>query len=143
MTKRVITYGTFDLLHHGHIHMLRRCRALGSHLTVALSTDEFNQLKGKQAFHRYPHRACLLEAIRYVDRLIPEASWEQKIADIKEHKINIFAIGDDWQGRFDYLSEYCQVVYLPRTPNISTSYIKRKLRRRAFQLVDNRQALSA
>lgn len=125
--KRVITYGTFDLLHHGHINLLRRCRALGDHLTVALSTDEFNALKDKTCFHPYEDRACVLEAIRYVDLVIPENSWEQKISDVNNFDINIFAIGDDWQGKFDFLRQYCQVMYLPRTPNISTTLIKQAL----------------
>jgi len=127
MIKRIITYGTFDLLHHGHINLLRRCRALGDHLTVALSTDEFNKLKGKTCFHPYDDRASVLEAIRYVDRVIPENTWEQKIDDVKNFDIDIFVIGDDWQGKFDFLTEHCQVIYLPRTPNISTTYIKHNL----------------
>jgi len=126
MIQRVITYGTFDLLHHGHINLLRRCRALGDHLTVALSTDEFNKLKDKTCFHPYDDRASVLEAIRYVDRVIPENTWEQKIEDIKNFDIHTFAIGDDWQGKFDFLRDHCQVIYLPRTPNISTTYLKQK-----------------
>ena len=125
---RVITYGTFDLLHHGHINLLKRSRALGDHLTVALSTDEFNEAKGKKCFHPYDDRACVLEAIRYVDRVIPEGSWEQKIDDIKRFNVGIFVIGDDWAGKFDFLKEYCRVIYLPRTAGISTTHIKQSLR---------------
>jgi glycerol-3-phosphate cytidylyltransferase len=124
---KVITYGTFDLLHHGHINLLRRARALGDHLTVALSTDEFNAGKNKQCFHPYRRRAAILEAIRYVDEIIPEQRWEQKIPDIQAHGINIFVMGDDWTGHFDFLRDYCEVVYLPRTPDISTTSIKRHL----------------
>lgn len=125
--NKVITYGTFDLLHHGHIHLLRRARALGDHLTVALSTDEFNNGKGKKCFHPYEDRAAVLEAIRHVDCVIPENNWEQKIVDIQSMGIQIFTIGDDWTGHFDFLKPYCEVVYLPRTPDISTSSIKTRL----------------
>lgn len=127
MTK-VITYGTFDLLHHGHISLLRRARELGDHLTVALSTEEFNAGKGKKCFHPYEDRAAVLQAIRYVDHVIPETHWEQKIPDVKEHSIDIFVMGDDWTGKFDFLEEHCRVVYLPRTPGISTTSIKDALR---------------
>jgi len=123
MTK-VITYGTFDLLHHGHINLLRRARELGDHLTVALSTEEFNAGKGKKCFHPYEDRAAVLQAIRYVDHVIPEITWEQKIPDVREHHIDIFVMGDDWEGKFDFLREHCRVVYLPRTPYISTTSIK-------------------
>jgi glycerol-3-phosphate cytidylyltransferase len=127
MTK-VLTYGTFDLLHHGHINLLRRARELGDHLTVALSTEEFNSGKGKKCFHPYEDRAAVLQAIRYVDLVIPEVNWEQKVTDVKEHNIDIFVMGDDWEGKFDFLKEYCRVVYLPRTPGISTTSIKDALR---------------
>jgi glycerol-3-phosphate cytidylyltransferase len=127
MTK-VITYGTFDLLHHGHINLLRRARELGDHLTVALSTEEFNAGKGKKCFHPYEDRAAVLQAIRYVDHVIPELTWEQKIPDVKEHSIDIFVMGDDWAGKFDFLEEHCRVVYLHRTPGISTTSIKDALR---------------
>lgn len=122
--KKVITYGTFDLLHHGHIHLLRRAKALGDHLTVALSTDEFNSLKGKSCYHPYDDRASVLEAIRYVDEVIPETNWEQKIEDVQSRQIDVFVIGDDWEGKFDFLKPYCEVVYLARTPGISTTQIK-------------------
>lgn len=129
--KKIITYGTFDLLHYGHINLLHRAKALGDYLIVALSTDEFNwNEKHKRGFFSYAQRKELLEAIRYVDLVIPETSWEQKISDIKEFRIDTFVIGDDWKGKFDYLSDYCEVVYLPRTPEISTTQIKQELRER-------------
>ena len=127
--KRVITYGTFDLLHYGHINLLRRAKSLGDYLIVALSTDEFNHNeKNKQCYFSYERRKQLLEAIRYVDLVIPEESWEQKISDVKEFKVDTFVIGDDWTGKFDYLKEYCDVVYLSRTPEISTTQIKAELK---------------
>lgn len=123
--KRVITYGTFDLLHYGHINLLKRAKELGDYLIVALSTDEFNwKEKNKKAYFTYEQRKQLLEAIRYVVLVIPEESWEQKISDIQQYHIDIFVIGDDWEGKFDYLKEYCEVIYLPRTPEISTTQIK-------------------
>lgn len=126
--KKVITYGTFDLLHHGHINLLQRARELGDHLTVALSTDEFNVGKGKQCLHSYHYRRAILEAIRYVDLVIPECSWEQKIRDVQELSIDVFCIGDDWAGEFDFLVPHCRVIYLPRTPGISTTAIKQALK---------------
>lgn len=127
--KRVITYGTFDLLHYGHINLLKRAKALGDYLIVALSTDEFNALKGKKSYFSYDKRKALLEAIRYVDLVIPEESWEQKTSDIHEYHVDTFVIGDDWKGKFDFLTkEGCEVVYLPRTPEISTTQIKETLR---------------
>ena len=127
--KKIITYGTFDMLHYGHINLLLRARALGDYLIVALSTDEFNSVeKDKVTYFSYEKRKKLLEAIRYVDLVIPEQSWDQKIQDIKEFRIDTFVIGDDWKGKFDFLKEYCEVVYLERTPEISTTKIKRDLR---------------
>lgn len=125
--KRVITYGTFDLLHWGHINLLKRAKDLGDYLIVAVSTDEFNSLKNKKAYHSYEHRKMILEAIRYVDEVIPEEDWEQKVQDVIEHEIDIFVMGDDWKGKFDYLKQYCNVVYLPRTVDISTTKIKKDL----------------
>ncbi|MDY4954383.1 MAG: glycerol-3-phosphate cytidylyltransferase [Candidatus Onthomonas sp.] len=128
--KKVITYGTYDLLHYGHINLLRRARALGDYLIVALSTDEFNrEQKGKKCYFSYEQRKQLLEAIRYVDLVIPEESWEQKVSDVKEFRVDTFVIGDDWTGKFDFLKPYCDVVYLPRTPEISTTQIKQDLGR--------------
>ena len=127
--KKVITYGTFDLLHYGHINLLRRAKALGDYLIVALSTDEFNQNeKNKNCYFSYEQRKQLLESIRYVDLVIPEENWEQKILDIKEFNVDTFVIGDDWKGKFDFVKEYCEVVYLTRTPEISTTQIKAELK---------------
>ncbi|WP_448983738.1 glycerol-3-phosphate cytidylyltransferase [Olsenella uli] len=128
--RRVITYGTFDLLHYGHISLLRRARGLGDYLVVALSTDEFNHNeKGKVCYFSYERRKMLLEAIRYVDLVIPEESWGQKRSDIHEYRIDTFVMGDDWEGQFDFLTEEgCSVVYLPRTPEISSTRIKDSLR---------------
>ena len=128
--KRVITYGTFDLLHYGHIHLLRRAKELGDYLIVAVSTDEFNRNeKGKQCYFSYEQRKLLVEAIRYVDLVIPETCWEQKRTDIHDYQVDTFVIGDDWQGKFDFLREEgAEVVYLPRTPEISSTQIKTQLR---------------
>ncbi len=127
--KKVITYGTFDLLHYGHINLLQRAKALGDYLIVALSTDEFNSIeKQKITYFSFEERKRLLEAVRYVDLVIPERNWEQKVCDVKEFKVDTFVMGDDWQGKFDFLSEYCEVVYLERTPEISTTKIKRDLK---------------
>lgn len=126
--KRVITYGTFDLLHYGHINLLKNAKAQGDYLVVAVSTDEFNALKGKKSFFSYEQRKRLVEAIRYVDLVIPEENWEQKVNDIHEYHIDTFVIGDDWEGKFDFLKgEGVEVVYLPRTPEISTTQIKNTL----------------
>ena len=127
--KKVITYGTFDLLHYGHINLLRRAKELGDYLIVALSTDEFNwNKKQKKCYFTYEQRKKLLEAIRYVDLVIPEENWEQKVSDVHEFKVDTFVIGDDWEGKFDFLKEHCEVVYLSRTPEISTSQIKEQLK---------------
>ena len=126
--KKVITYGAFDLLHYGHINLLRRAKALGDYLIVALSTDEFNwNEKQKKCYFSYEERKQLLEAVRYVDLVIPEESWEQKRSDVKEYHVDTFVIGDDWEGKFDFLKDLCDVVYLPRTPDISTTQIKQDL----------------
>ena len=127
--KRIITYGTFDLFHYGHIYLLKRAKAQGDHLTVAISTDEFNRTKGKESHFSYEKRKECVESIKYVDCTIPEVSWEQKTGDIKELGIDVLVIGHDWEGKFDYLrkSNGCEVVYLERTPEISTSRIKQEL----------------
>ena len=128
--KRVITYGTFDLLHYGHIELLRRAKSMGDYLVVALSTDEFNwNCKQKKCYFPYEERKRMLEAIRYVDLVIPEENWEQKMTDVDRYNIDVFVIGDDWEGKFDFLKEKCEVVYLPRTPEISTTKIKRDLQK--------------
>lgn len=127
--KRVITYGTFDLLHQGHVRILRRAKDLGDYLLVGVSTDEFNLSKGKHAYHDYETRKEVVEAIRYVDEVIPEASWEQKLDDIVRHRIDIVVMGSDWENsdRFEYLREHCELVYLPRTEGVSTTGIKEEL----------------
>jgi glycerol-3-phosphate cytidylyltransferase len=125
--KKVITYGTFDLLHWGHINLLKRAKELGDHLTVAISSDEFNELKNKKSYHSFDNRKMILESIRYVDEVIAEDNWEQKISDVVDNDIDVFVMGDDWKGEFDFLKEYCEVVYLPRTIGISTTKIKKDL----------------
>lgn len=125
--KRVITYGTFDLLHYGHIKLLKRAKSYGDYLVVVLSTDEFNwESKRKKSYFNYEKRKQLLEAIRYVDLVIPEHNWEQKVADIKQYHIDVFVMGDDWEGKFDFIEKEtaAKVVYLSRTPEVSTSQIK-------------------
>jgi glycerol-3-phosphate cytidylyltransferase len=125
--KKVITYGTFDLLHPGHINILKRAKELGDYLIVGLSTDEFNLQKHKEAYHSYEDRKLILEAIQYVDEVIPENNWEQKVKDVINHEVDIFVMGDDWKGHFDFLKEFCDVIYLPRTTGISTTKIKSDL----------------
>ncbi|SDC04430.1 Glycerol-3-phosphate cytidylyltransferase [Paenibacillus sp. UNCCL117] len=125
--RKVITYGTFDLLHYGHINLLKRAKNHGDYLIVALSTNEFNEIKGKRCFFSYEERKKLVQSIRYVDLVIPEESWDQKIDNIKEFKVDVFVMGNDWRGKFDFLMEYCEVVYLDRTPEISTTKIKEEL----------------
>ena len=130
--KKVITYGTFDLLHYGHINLLRRAKSLGDYLIVGLSTDEFNNKeKNKECYFDFENRKLLLDAVRYVDLVVPEENWKQKIFDIQKYNIDVFVIGDDWKGKFDYLKDLgVEVVYLPRTEEISTSKIKNDLNRR-------------
>ena len=129
--KRVITYGTFDLLHYGHINLLRRAKQYGDYLIVALSTDEFNwEQKHKKSYFPYEQRKQLLESIRYVDLVIPEESWDQKANDVREYHIDTFIMGNDWEGKFDFLKDQCEVVYLERTPEISTTQIKEELKNR-------------
>ena len=127
--KRVITYGTFDLLHYGHINLLRRAKSLGDYLVVGLSTDEFNNKeKNKECYFDYENRKSLLDAVKYIDLVIPEETWEQKVSDIQKYNVDVFVIGDDWNGKFDYLKDSgVEVVYLPRTEEISTSKIKEDL----------------
>lgn len=124
--KTVITYGTYDLIHYGHIELLRRAYELadGGKLIVAVSSDEFNAIKNKRSHQPYEKRVELVQAIRYVDLVIPEENWEQKKTDIQKYQADIFVMGNDWEGKFDELKEFCEVVYLPRTPSISSSAIK-------------------
>lgn len=122
--KTVLTYGTYDLLHKGHVLLLERAKRLGDRLIVGLSTDAFNQVKGKECIYPFADRFLIVSAIKYVDQVIPEESWDQKVDDIKRYGVDILVMGDDWEGKFDSLREYCEVVYLPRTPGISSAQIK-------------------
>jgi glycerol-3-phosphate cytidylyltransferase len=128
MEKTVITYGTFDLFHIGHLELLKRLRAMGDKLIVAVSTDEFNSLKGKKTIIPYEQRAEIVRNIKGVDLVIPEESWEQKIKDIEKYKVDTFVIGNDWEGKFDFLKEYCEVIYLDRTDGISSTQLKNTLK---------------
>jgi glycerol-3-phosphate cytidylyltransferase len=127
LKNKVLTYGTFDLFHIGHLHLLNRLKNLGNHLTVAVSTDDFNETKGKQTMIPFEQRKEIVANIKCVDLVIPEISWEQKVGDIKNHNIDIFAIGNDWEGKFNFLEKYCSVIYLPRTNDISSTFIKKHL----------------
>jgi glycerol-3-phosphate cytidylyltransferase len=127
-TKRVITYGTFDMFHVGHLELLKRIKQYGNELIVAVSTDAFNEIKGKKTIIPYQHRAQIVEAIKYVDKVIPEEHWEQKVEDIQKYKIDTLIMGDDWEGKFDFLKEYCEVIYLPRTKGISSTELKETLK---------------
>ncbi len=122
--RKVITYGTFDVLHYGHINLLRRAKNMGDFLIVGLSSDEFNRIKKKESYYTYEQRRSILEACRYVDMVIPENNWEQKISDIQKYDVDIFVMGDDWEGKFDFLKSYCDVIYLPRTPGVSSTQTK-------------------
>ena len=127
LNKTMLTYGTFDMFHIGHLELLKRIKALGGKLIVAVSTDEFNELKGKKTIIPYVQRMNIVKAIKYVDMVIPETSWNQKIEDIQTYKVDIFAMGDDWRGKFDFLEEYCDVKYLARTEGISSTALKEQL----------------
>ena len=127
--KTIITYGTFDMFHVGHLNLLKRLKEMGGRLIVAVSTDEFNLGKGKKTLIPYEQRAAIVSAISYVDLVIPEMTWEQKLEDVRTYDVDIFAIGDDWQGKFDFLKDLCEVVYVKRTKNISTTELKRSLKR--------------
>ena len=126
--KTVITYGTFDLFHIGHVNMFKRLSELGDRLIVAVSTDEFNEIKGKKSIFPYEQRAEIVRSNRYVDLVIPEQTWEQKLEDVKTYDVDIFAIGEDWKGKFDFLTDLCEVIYLPRTRDISSTMIRQLLR---------------
>lgn len=125
--KKVLTYGTYDLLHRGHINLLKRASEMGDYLIVGLSSDTFNDTKNKKSFYSYEERKLVLEAIRYVDQVISEDNWQQKRKDIVKHGIDVLVMGDDWTGKFDDLRDICDVVYIPRTGGISTSMVKAKL----------------
>ncbi|UEX89838.1 glycerol-3-phosphate cytidylyltransferase [Staphylococcus ratti] len=125
--KRVITYGTYDLLHYGHIELLRRAREMGDYLVVALSSDEFNRIKNKKSYYNFEQRKMMLESIRYVDLVIPENDWSQKETDVEKYEIDTFVMGHDWEGEFDFLKDKCEVIYLKRTEGISTTQIKKEL----------------
>lgn len=125
--KTVLTYGTFDLFHIGHLNLLKRARDLGDKLIVAVSTDEFNATKGKTTLMPFEHRVELVRSVRFVDEVIAESDWEQKISDVQNHKVDVFVMGSDWQGKFDFLKPYCEVVYLPRTDNVSSTELKKAI----------------
>ena len=125
--KIVLTYGTFDMFHIGHLNLLNRLKSLGDKLIVAVSTDEFNSIKGKKTLIPFEQRALIVQNIKCVDIVIAEENWEQKIDDIKKYNVDIFAMGDDWKGKFDFLKNHCEVIYLPRTQNISTTELKKEL----------------
>ncbi|EHL7175381.1 glycerol-3-phosphate cytidylyltransferase [Staphylococcus pseudintermedius] len=125
--KRVITYGTYDLLHYGHIELLRRAREMGDYLVVALSSDEFNRIKNKKSYYNFEQRKMMLESIRYVDLVIPENDWGQKETDVEKYEIDTFVMGHDWEDEFDFLKDKCEVIYLKRTEGISTTQIKQEL----------------
>lgn len=125
--KTIITYGTFDMFHIGHLNLLKKLSKMGDKLIVAVSTDEFNKLKGKKSLIPFKQRKKIVEAIEYVDLVIAESSWDQKIKDIKKNNVDVFAIGKDWEGEFDFLKEHCEVVYVPRTKNVSSTKLKKSL----------------
>ncbi|OGO75654.1 MAG: glycerol-3-phosphate cytidylyltransferase [Chromatiales bacterium RIFOXYA1_FULL_46_5] len=125
--KTVLTYGTFDLFHIGHLNLLKRARELGDKLIVAVSTDEFNATKGKTTLMPFEHRVELVRSVRFVDEVIAESNWDQKISDVAEHKVDIFVMGSDWQDKFDFLKPHCEVVYLPRTDNVSSTDLKKAI----------------
>lgn len=126
--KKILTYGTFDMFHIGHLNLLKRARSLGDYLIVGVSTDEFNKIKGKKTLIPFEERKQIVESIKYVDLVIPEKNWEQKIDDIKKYNIDIFVMGDDWKGKFDFLKDYCEVIYLSRTDGVSTTKLKENLK---------------
>ena len=123
----IITYGTFDMFHIGHLKLLQRLKSLGDKLIVAISTDEFNKGKGKKVMIPYSQRAEIVENIKCVDKVIPEDNWEQKLTDVQKYNVDVFAMGDDWEGKFDFLKEHCEVIYLERTKEISTTKLKKSL----------------
>lgn len=139
IVKTVLTYGTFDLFHIGHLKILERAGALGDQLIVGVSSDTFNDLKGKKSIFPYAHRAEIVGALSFVSKVIPEDNWNQKAADIQNHNVDVLVMGGDWEGKFDDLRAYCDVIYLPRTTGVSTTEIKQALR--PFQTDDLKKAL--
>lgn len=128
MAKTILTYGTFDMFHIGHLRLFKRLSEMGDKLIVGVSTDEFNALKGKKTLIPYDQRAEIVGSVRYVDTVIPETDWEQKVRDVQEYHVDVFAIGNDWEGKFDFLKEHCEVVYLDRTDGISSTQLKNSLK---------------
>jgi glycerol-3-phosphate cytidylyltransferase len=141
MVRTVLTYGTFDLLHAGHLNLLRRARALGDRLVVGISTNEFNESKGKRTIIDFQDRLEIVRSIRYVDDVFPEGRWDQKIEDVRRFNVNTFVMGDDWEGKFDFLKEFCEVVYLPRTLGVSSSCLRSEVSKRERQVQDARKSL--
>lgn len=127
LERTVLTYGTFDMFHIGHLNLLRRLRLLGDRLIVGVSTDEFNNKKGKKTIVPFRDRAAIVASVRFVDSVIPEETWDQKTHDIQSNDVSVFGIGSDWTGKFDHLQEFCEVIYLPRTDDVSSSDLKRTL----------------
>ena len=127
MRKSILTYGTFDLFHVGHLNLLSRLKALGDYLIVGVSTDEFNATKGKRTIIKFEDRLQIVRNVKPVDLVIPEHAWDQKQDDIRKYNISIFGMGSDWEGKFDELRALCEVVYLPRTKDISSTQIRRVL----------------
>lgn len=126
-SRVVLTYGTFDLFHVGHLNLLQRLRALGDRLVVGVSTDDFNAGKGKQTILPFEDRLRIVQNIKCVDHAFAERSWEQKVSDIREHGVSVFGMGSDWEGKFDGLRAHCEVVYLPRTEGVSSTSLKKLL----------------
>ena len=122
--KNILTYGTFDLLHYGHLEILRKASLLGGKLIVGVSTDRFNEIKGKTCVLPYQKRKELIESLDYVDKVIPENNWDQKVTDIQDNDIDIFVMRDDWEGKFDELKDFCEVIYYPRTKGISSTKLR-------------------
>lgn len=141
MVRTVLTYGTFDLLHAGHLNLLRRARVLGDRLVVGISTNEFNESKGKKTIIDFEDRLEIVRSIRYVDEVFPEERWDQKIDDVRRFNVNTFVMGDDWEGKFDFLKEVCEVVYLPRTLGVSSTSLRSEVSKRERQVQDARKSL--
>lgn len=122
--RTVLTYGTFDMFHVGHVRLIQRLTELGDRVIVGVSTDEFNLQKGKRAIFTYPYRAEIIASLKGVEHVIPEETWEQKSEDIRRHDVDLLVMGEDWVGKFDHLASLCEVRYLPRTRNVSTTSIR-------------------